>query len=65
MENFAVAIADNIIDRKLLKEIITSVIYEDSYSEELLLKIINSYEKTDSSIVHVEYKNIIESIDKN
>lgn len=39
MENIVVLVADNIIDKDLLKEIITSLIYEDDYSEELKLKI--------------------------
>lgn len=42
MENVAVDVADNIIDRDLLKEIITSIIYEEDYSYELKLKIINA-----------------------
>jgi death on curing protein len=42
MENIAVHVADNRIDKKLLFEIITSIIYEDDYSEELKLKIIAS-----------------------
>ena len=40
MENVAVDIADNRIDKKLLFEIISSIIYEEDYSEELKLKII-------------------------
>ncbi len=40
MENIVVDVADNVIDRDLLLEIITSLIYEDEYSEELKLKII-------------------------
>jgi death-on-curing protein len=39
MENIVVSVADNIIDKDLLKEIITSLIYEDDYSEEIKLKI--------------------------
>ena len=42
MENIAVYVADNRIDKDLLFEIITSLIYEDDYSEELKLKIIAS-----------------------
>ena len=42
MENVAVDVADNIIDRDLLKEIIESIIYEEDYSYELKLKIINA-----------------------
>jgi death-on-curing protein len=42
MENIAVLVADNKIDKDLLFEIITSIIYEEDYSEELKLKIIES-----------------------
>lgn len=42
MENLAVDVADNLIDKELLFEIICSLIYEDDYSEELKLKIINA-----------------------
>lgn len=39
MENIAVWVADNLIDKDLLFSIITSIIYEDEYSEELKLAI--------------------------
>jgi death on curing protein len=39
-ENISVDVADNRVDKDLLHEIITSIIYEDDYSEELKLKII-------------------------
>lgn len=39
-ENISVDVADNRVDKDLLLEIITSIIYEDDYSEELKLKII-------------------------
>jgi len=42
MENIAVYVADNKMDKDLLFEIITSIIYEEDYSEELKLKIIES-----------------------
>jgi len=42
MENIAVHVADNRIGKELLNEIITSIIYEDEFSEELKLKIIES-----------------------
>ena len=42
MENIAVHVADNRIDKNLLFEIVTSLIYEEEYSEELKLKIIES-----------------------
>lgn len=41
MENIAVHVADNKIDKQLLHEIISSLIYENEYSEELKLKIIH------------------------
>lgn len=42
MENIAVHVADNRIDKDLLLEIIFSIIYENEFSEELQLKIINA-----------------------
>ena len=42
MENIAVHVADNRIDKGLLYEIIQSLIYEEDYSEELKLKIIHA-----------------------
>jgi death-on-curing protein len=40
MENIAVDVADNRIDKDLLFEIITSIVYDNDYSEDLKLKII-------------------------
>ena len=40
MENICVAVADNIIDKVLLGEIIRSMLSESEYSEALKLKII-------------------------
>ena len=42
MENIAVDVADNRIDKDLLFEIISSLMYESDYSEELKLKIIHA-----------------------
>lgn len=42
MENISIHVAAGKIDRDLLKDIIESLIYEDDYSEELKLKIIES-----------------------
>lgn len=42
MENIAVHVADNKIDKDLLQEIITSILYENSYDEALQIKIINA-----------------------
>lgn len=40
MENIAVWVADNIVGRDLLLELITSMIYEEDFSEELKLKLV-------------------------
>jgi len=40
MENIAVAVADNVIDKELLREIIGSLLSEPEYNEALKLKII-------------------------
>lgn len=40
MENIAVAVADNLIDKALLAEIIGSILNEEEYNEELKLRII-------------------------
>lgn len=42
MENIVVDVATNRIDKDLLFEIITSLLYEEDYSEELKLKIIDA-----------------------
>ena len=42
MENVAVHVADNRIDKELLHKIITSILYERAYSEELQLMIMNA-----------------------
>lgn len=42
MENTVVEVADNVIDRDLLQEIVVSILYEEDYSEELKLKIIEA-----------------------
>lgn len=42
MENIAVAVADNLIDKDLLQEVIYALINDDEYSEELKLKIIQA-----------------------
>ncbi|GAB3825048.1 hypothetical protein GCM10028895_34200 [Pontibacter rugosus] len=45
MENIAVLVADNVIDKDLLREIITSILYQEEYSEEIKLKIIDAIER--------------------
>lgn len=47
MENIAVDVADNLIDRSLLVEIISSIIYEEEFSYELKLKIIEAKTKNE------------------
>lgn len=42
MENIVVDVADNCINRYLLIEIVSSILYEDDYSEELKMKIIQA-----------------------
>jgi death-on-curing protein len=42
MENIAVDVADNRIEKELLAEIISSILYEDDYCDELKLKIIEA-----------------------
>jgi death on curing protein len=42
MENVAVAVADNLISKDLLREIIYSIFNEEEYNEEIKLKIINA-----------------------
>ena len=48
MENIAVTVADNVIEKELLLEIITSLINEEDYNEQLKLKIFNSLEQIKS-----------------
>lgn len=42
MENIAVHVADNLIDKDLLHEIVCSLVFEDDYSETLKLKLIEA-----------------------
>jgi death-on-curing protein len=42
LENIAVWVADNIIGKDLLKELIASLIYEDEFSEGLKLALIEA-----------------------
>ncbi|WP_300319568.1 Fic family protein [Idiomarina sp.] len=44
MENIAVWVADNVIDKALLHKIISSVLYEDDYSESIKLAIVEAVE---------------------
>jgi death-on-curing protein len=49
MENISSHVAAGSIDKQLLLEIITSIIYETDYSEELKLKLLNAIEGTGHS----------------
>lgn len=42
IENFAIYVADGKVDKEFLTEIIRSLIYEDDFSEELKIKIVNT-----------------------
>ncbi|MFG1494995.1 type II toxin-antitoxin system death-on-curing family toxin [Saccharospirillum sp. HFRX-1] len=46
MENIAVWVADNVIDKDLLHQIICSVLYEDDFSEPIKLAIMEAIEAT-------------------
>lgn len=45
MENIAVDVADNRIDKDLLAEIISAILFEDDYSVDLKLKLIDAKSK--------------------
>lgn len=44
MENIAVWVADNVIDKNLLHQIISSILYDDDYSESIKLAIVEAVE---------------------
>lgn len=63
MENIAVAVADNLIDKNLLQEIIYSLINEADYSETLKLEIINALSRVNDNSLELNlgtdfYKDI-------
>jgi len=45
METISYHVAAGNIDKELLLEIITSILYEEDYSEELKLKLIDAFSK--------------------
>jgi|SRR5690606_22979650 len=61
MENIAVCVADNIIDKELLGQIVYSIIYEEDYEEELKIKLFDAllqaerYKDTQDSMDDTEY----------
>lgn len=50
METISYHVAAGNIDKDLLLEIITSILYEEDYSEELKLKLMNAYSKNEVDI---------------
>lgn len=61
IENIAVCVADNIIDKELLGQIVYSIIYEEDYEEELKIKLFDAllqaerYKDTQDSMDDTEY----------
>lgn len=63
MENVAVTVADNLIDKDLLFEIIFSLINEENYSESLKIRIIDALSKVKENSIELNlgsefYKDI-------
>ncbi|MCF7971505.1 MAG: type II toxin-antitoxin system death-on-curing family toxin [Methylococcaceae bacterium] len=53
MENIAVWVADNVIDKDLQHQIISSILYEDDYSESLKLAIFEAIQTAElKSVLH-------------
>ena len=55
MENIAVHVADNRIERDLLYEIIKSILYDNEYNEELQLRIVNAITIDENNITETEF----------
>ncbi|MCG9751106.1 type II toxin-antitoxin system death-on-curing family toxin [Vibrio brasiliensis] len=49
MENIAVWVADNVIDKELLHKIISSILYDDEYSIELKLEIYEAVQRAEEN----------------
>ena len=49
MENIAVWVADNVIDKSLLHQLITSILYDDDYSESLKLELYRAIQLSESN----------------
>ena len=49
MENIAIWVADNVIDKILLHQLIISILYEDDYSESLKLELYIAIQISESS----------------
>jgi death-on-curing protein len=63
MENIAVYVADNVIDKALLHEVVTSLIYEDDYAECLKLALINAIAQASPGTEHVDGGGWITRVD--
>lgn len=50
MENIAVYVADNVVNKNLLRELIISLLYEDDYSESLKLSLINAISRSQTGV---------------
>ncbi|RKF38615.1 type II toxin-antitoxin system death-on-curing family toxin [Paraburkholderia fungorum] len=46
MENIAVYVADNVVSKELLRQLIASILYEDDYSEVLKLALIEAISRS-------------------
>lgn len=49
MENIAVWVADNVIDKSLLHQLITSILYDDDYSESIKLELYRAIQLSESN----------------
>ena len=49
MENIAVWVADNVIDKNLLHQLITSILYDDDYSESLKLELYRAVQLSENN----------------
>lgn len=51
MENIAVYVADNVVSKELLREVIASLLYEDDYSENLKLALIEAISNSQTGTI--------------
>ena len=49
MENIAVWVADNVIDKNLLHQLVTSILYDDDYSEALKLELYRAIQLSENN----------------
>ena len=50
MENIAVYVACNVVDRELLRKVVASLLYEDDYSESLKLELIDAISRHQAGV---------------